>query len=105
MHWIPFISLLVVIVLLFVAALRDLSIPRHAAPMLGLGSFLLCGALTLSLFVPFVSDHPQALLGILAGLLTGLGLLFLVVAFMRLAQPPIPQRSEAFEAEDESETG
>jgi hypothetical protein len=94
MYWIPFIALLFVLAALFVAALRGLKL-RHAASMFLLGSCLLSAVLAGDLFalsVSFVNPQDAGkfffFFGCINSLLTGLSMVVLTLAFLRMAQPP-----------------
>jgi hypothetical protein len=92
MPWIQFIPLLTVVVLMFVAATRGFKMHQQAVTLTLLANSLLSAALTLSMLLPSVSNFESVHgLLILSGLLTGAGMFFLVLAFVRLAQPSVPR--------------
>jgi hypothetical protein len=109
MIWIPFLTLLLVITLLFIAALRRLDV-APSTTLIGLACVLLSAAVTgdlLSISIALSEVNPnerQKLLtcfGMITAPLTGLGVLILAIAFMRLARMPNIQGSMDNEAPEQ----
>src|SRR5262245_55697838 len=94
MIWIPFITLLVLIGLLFIATLRRLDI-TPSATLIGLAILLLSAALTgdmLAIALPIFDADPRerskviSCFGTITGPLSGLGVLTLAISIFRLAR-------------------
>ena len=94
MPWVQFLPLLLVVVLLFIARLRRVELPRVVRARLALANGFLAGALALALRLVFLQgpDNIRGF-GILTSLLTGVGYFFLVLAFLALAQYPPPHEA------------